>query len=140
MESEAFARALREGRRKERRDGVLLLVVGAVFIAAGVLLIVVGNRWLGATGAAFGAMAVCTGIAHLRGSESAAARIPVLLIAIAMVVTGVLAVIAGIATPGAWGWRGGGAGVVAGVLFLVLGAAGIAAFIIASVRRRRHRV
>lgn len=123
-------------RRKERREGIALTIVGSVFAAAGVLLLVIGNPWMGAAGICFGVMGILTGIVTFRG-ESRASVILTIFVCLAFAMTGLLMIISGIVAPGAWGWRGGGAGIVAGALTFTFFGPGTVIFVIKRMRRRR---
>ena len=123
-------------RRKERREGIALTAVGSVFAAAGVLLLVIGNPWMGVAGICFGAMGILTGIVTSRG-ESRASEIPIIFACLAFALTGVFMIISGIVTPAAWGWRGSGAGILAGALTFALFGPGTVILVIKRMQRRR---
>lgn len=139
MDVDSLTRAALEHRRKERREGILLTIIGGGFLATGVLLWMVGNPWMGAIGVAFGGMGILTGIITATGSQSPAARIAGIVACFLFAVTGALSLVAGIVAPGVWGWRGGGSGIIAGALALGFFGPGTVLLIIKERRRRRAR-
>jgi len=136
VDVEGWEEQVRAARRKQRRQAIGLVIVGALFAAAGVLLWVVGNPWMGPIGLAFGGMAILTGIVTATGSESPGARIATIVACFLFALTGALALVAGIVAPAVWGWRGGGAGIIAGSLTLAFFGPGTIILIIREVRRR----
>lgn len=70
---------------------------------------------------AFGFMGIAGGIAEALGGNTRAARIALIISSGAFAITGAVALISGLVVPEVWGWRGGGAGIFAGLLALGLG-------------------
>lgn len=138
MDPDHLRRLSGEERRKERRDGIRLALIGAAFAACGVFLWVVGEAWMGPMGVAFGAMGLIMGIVMASGSTSPAARIATIVACAAFAVAGALSLVGGIVDPGAWGWRGGGTGILAGSLCLAFFGPGTVLLIVKEVRRRRR--
>ncbi|MGO1770216.1 MAG: hypothetical protein ACTHZX_09705 [Microbacterium sp.] len=125
-------------RRKERREGILLAVIGAAFLAAGVLIWVVGSPWMGAMSFAFGVMGLIMGPVIAIGKDTPAGRIGIIVGCFAFAATGALSIATSLLTPEAFGWRGPTAGIIAGVLCLGFFGPGTVLLIVKEIRRRRR--
>lgn len=128
----------RDGRRKERREGILLAICGAAFVGAGVLLCVIGRGWLGGCSIAFGAASAILGFVQASGSHGRRERVAIILGCLAYALAGLFALLAAVVSPESWGWRGSGAGIVVGVLFLGFFGPGAVLLAVKEVRRGRR--
>lgn len=116
------------------------MLVGAVFASAGVfLLLVVKNPWMGAMGICFGLMGILTGIVEMRARPSLTTDIMLTVACFLFALMGALMIFSGILAPGAWGWRGGSAGVIGGGLGLAFFGPGTVILVIVTIRRHRAR-
>lgn len=137
---EQFEAILRDARRKKRREAILLTLVGAVFAAAGVfLLLVVRSPWMGVIGVCFGLMCVLAGIVELRGRTTVTTDIMLTVACFLFALVGALMILSGVLAPGSWGWRGGGAGIIGGGLALAFFGPGTVILVIVTIRRHRAR-
>lgn len=133
-----FEGILHEAVRKQRRNGILLAILGAVCALAGVFLGVIGSWWLGAAAIAFGVMCIATGTSMMRPEGSPAARLCGIVGCIAFAVAGALMIITTFVDPTAFGWRGAWTGVIAGAPCLVFFGAGAIILIHREVKRRKR--
>ena len=136
---DGIARFTYEQKRKERREGILLMLVGVMFAAIGIVLWVVGNPWMGAIGISFGGMGILTGIITLTGTESPFARIAMIVACFLFALTSALMIASGSVASNVWGWRGGVAPIIAGALGFAFFGPGTVILIIKEIRRRRRR-
>lgn len=137
---EDFETIIRSARRKKRREGVLLTLLGVVFAAVGVfLLLVAENPWMGAMGICFGLMGILTGIVEVRARPSLLTDIMLTVACFFFAATGAVMILSGLLAPGAWGWRGGGAGIIGGGLCLAFFGPGTVILVIVTIRRHRAR-
>ncbi|GGD38349.1 hypothetical protein GCM10010915_18960 [Microbacterium faecale] len=137
---EDFETVIRSARRKKRREGVLLTLLGVVFAAVGVfLLLVVENPWMGAVSVCFGLMGILTGIVEMRARPSLLTDIMLTVACFFFAATGAVMILSGLLAPGAWGWRGGGAGIIGGGLCLAFFGPGTVILVIVTIRRHRAR-
>ncbi len=133
------AEMLAAERKKERRVGYGLLAVGVLFFALGAFAYAVRDPWVGAAGMAFGFMGMAVGVSKAMGGTSPAGRIALIIGCAAFAITGALALISGIVAPEAWGWRGGGAGIFAGLLTLGFFGPGTIILLYREYRLRRNQ-
>ncbi|MGO1265642.1 MAG: hypothetical protein ACTH3U_09360 [Microbacterium gubbeenense] len=137
---EELEATLRDARRKKRREAILLSLVGAVFVAAGVfLLFVVKSPWMGAMSICFGLMGILAGLVELRGRTTLTTDIMLTVSCFLFALTGVLMIVSGVVAPDSWGWRGGRAGIIGGGLALAFFGPGTVILVIVTVRRHRAR-
>ena len=138
MDHDPLEQAALDSRRAERRTGAGLAIVGAVFLAAGVLLCVIGNPWMGAAALSFGAMCALTSIVHFTGEDAPAARLAAIIASGLFALTGAIMLVSGILAPGVWGWRGGVSAIIAGAI--CLGFFGLCTVLLIVRERRRRRL
>lgn len=131
-------RSIEESHRKERREGIGLIVIGAAFFALGVFLGAVENPWMGAMSAAFGAMGVIMGIVKVVDKNTPATRIATIVGCFLFAVAGAFMILSSLLTPGAWGWRSPLGGIIGGVLALGFFGPGTVILIIKEIRIRRR--
>ena len=139
MDVDAIARAVLAARRKERRDGIWLAVIGVLFAAGGVLLIVIGGMWLGLVGICFGMMSVVSSIIMISGNEGPLSDILLIIVSLLFTAVGAFMIISGVLTPEMWGWRSGLSGIIGGALCVAFFGPGTIALIIRARRRRALR-
>lgn len=134
-----LSRIMKDAQRKERRDGIRLTIIGVLFLFVGVfILAVVRDPWMGTTGLLFGAMGIIVGIIKTTGSDSATARIWMIIACALFALVGLLMVITGLVSPESMGWRGGLSAIIIGAIGLAFFGAGTVALIVKEVRRRRR--
>lgn len=133
-----FAQYARERRRRQRRDGILLLLAGPAFGAcAAFIWFVVGSPWFGMAGIAFSVALVAGGALTLTedGPDSFARRAVGILGCLAFAATGALMIVTSLLDPDSFGWRGGGAGLIAGVLAVGFFGTGAILLVVREIRR-----
>lgn len=115
-----------EHHRTQRRDGVLLIILGVAFVAAGAFIGVVGSPWLSTGGIAFGVMAVVGGIVSLARPGAGARRALMIVMSLLFGAVGASLIATSLFSPDALGWRGAVAPLVmGGVCLLFFGGGGI---------------
>jgi len=139
MESDVLTQAALEYRRRERRDGIWLAVLGVIFAAAGVFLIVIGGPWFGLVSICFGAAMALIGVVKITGDEGPLRDKLMILGALAFTAMCVFMILSGILTPEMWGWRSGIVGVIGGALGLAFAAPATVILIVRTLRKRTQR-
>lgn len=121
--------------RKQRRTAIGLIVVGLVFSALGVFISFFAG-WFGAMIMVMGLAFVFAGFLTRGKPQSPATRVLAILASMAMTIMGVLAFVAALVQPEAFGHRGSIAGILIGIL--AVGGFGTATIILI-LREIRHR-
>ena len=122
--------------RKERRDSILMIILGVVFAACGVFILFIGNGWMALTSITFGAAIVLGGIlkrSQANGSEGS--MIVGIILCLVFTVFSLFMLLSGVLAPAAWGHRGPLAPIIAGGLGLLFFGPGSIVLIIRQVRR-----
>lgn len=121
--------------RRQRRTAIGLIVVGLVFSALGVFISFFAG-WFGAMIMVMGLAFVLSGFLIRGNSKARSTRILAIFAAMAMTIMGVLAFVAALVQPEAFGHRGSIAGILIGIL--AVGGFGTATIILI-LREIRHR-
>lgn len=121
--------------RRQRRTVIGLIVVGLVFSALGVFISFIAG-WFGAMIMVMGLAFVLSGFLIRGNSKARSTRILAIFASMAMTIMGVLAFVAALVQPEAFGHRGSIAGVLIGIL--AVGGFGTATIILI-LREIRHR-
>jgi MFS family permease len=127
----------RDHRRKERKEGVKLLLLGIAFVALGVFVLAIGGLWLGLVGICFGLMGVLTGTSQAATLKASTNEALLIAACVMFAACGALMILSGVLAPEQWGWRGGLSAVIAGSLCLAFFGPGAVLLIIRRIRRRR---
>lgn len=121
--------------RRQRRTAIGLIVVGLVFSALGVFISFFAG-WFGAMIMVMGLAFVLSGFLIRGNSKARSTRILAIFASMAMTIMGVLAFVAALVQPEAFGHRGSIAGILIGIL--AVGGFGTATIILI-LREIRHR-
>ncbi|MCW4460053.1 hypothetical protein [Microbacterium sp. MPKO10] len=131
-----FEQYARDYRRKQHRRGILLIITGAIFTLVGALICMIGSPWFGAAILFFGASVIVGGLMTLQKFSTQTNFTLGLVGCVLFVAMSALMLVSGLVDPDAWGWRGGVAGVIVGVLGLCFS---VPAAIVLMVRKSRQR-
>ncbi|HJB63202.1 MAG TPA: hypothetical protein H9769_05810, partial [Candidatus Microbacterium pullistercoris] len=79
-------------------------------------------------------MGILTGIVEVRARPSLLTDIMLTVACFFFAATGAVMILSGLLAPGAWGWRGGGAGIIGGGLCLAFFGPGTVILVIVTIR------
>lgn len=128
----------RSVKRKERREAVLMLLIGAMFAAIGLLLwLAAGRPWIGALGIVFGTMSMFHGVIVLSHFRARTVRLLYIVMSFMFGSVGALMIVISVLVPGAWGWRGAAFPAVMGAVAVVFFFGGGVLLVIREIKLRK---
>ncbi|HIY86454.1 MAG: hypothetical protein L0K41_05770 [Yaniella sp.] len=128
---------MQENLRKERRDAILMIILGMVFAASGVFILFIGSGWMALTSITFGAAIVLGGILKRSQSDGSEGSIIIgIILCLLFTAFSLFMLLSGVLAPEAWGHRSPLAPIIGGGLGLLFFGPGSILLIIREVRRR----
>ncbi|GAA2028565.1 hypothetical protein GCM10009720_05410 [Yaniella flava] len=127
-------------KRKERRNAIIMGIIGALFAAVGVFLLFTGAVWIALTGMMFGLANILGGVlVWSQADGSHGSTMVAILTCLLFTVFSVLMIITSVVAPASFGHRGPVGMAIAGGLGLAFFGPGLIVLIIKYTRRRRTR-